>query len=114
MNDQPIAVNVEKRNDAVIVSPDGDIDLHRSPALRDHIRRAVDGRPKRLIVDLQRVPYMDSSGLATLVEAMQLTRRQSTSLVICGLQPRVKSIFEIARLESVFTIAADVDAACSK
>jgi anti-sigma B factor antagonist len=47
---------------------------------------------------------MDSSGVATLVEAMQVARKQGGRLVLCGLQEKVRSIFEIARLDMVFTI----------
>ena len=54
---------------------------------------------------------MDSSGVATFIEAMQVARKHQTSLVLCNLQDRVRSIFEIARLEMVFTIASDTEAA---
>ena len=47
---------------------------------------------------------MDSSGVATLVEAMQLSRKQNASLVLFSMQDKVRSIFEIARLDRVFTI----------
>jgi anti-sigma B factor antagonist len=56
---------------------------------------------------------MDSSGVATLVEAMQIARKQSTRLVLCGMQSKVRSIFEIARLDRVFTIVDDREAAAT-
>lgn len=106
-----IEVTTEQRGDALVVTPTGDIDLHRSPAFRERLKEVASSKPARLIVDLSRVPYMDSSGVATLVEAMQISRRQSTELVLCGLQDKVRSIFEIARLDMVFKIAPDTDAA---
>ena len=54
---------------------------------------------------------MDSTGLATLVEAMQLGRRSGTRVVLCALADRVRSIIEIARLDTVFVIAPDREAA---
>ena len=90
---------------ATIVAPEGDIDLSRSPALRSSLKEAMAAKPKRLIVDLGLVDYMDSSGVATLVEALQIARRGSTRMVLCGMKDRVRSIFEIARLDTVFTIA---------
>jgi anti-sigma B factor antagonist len=54
---------------------------------------------------------MDSSGIATLVEALQLTRKHSGRLILAGLSERVREIFEIAHLESVFELAPAVDAA---
>jgi len=55
------------------------------------------------------VPYMDSSGVATLVEAMQTARRTGGRLILCSMQAKVRSIFEIARLDTVFTIVASAD-----
>ena len=54
---------------------------------------------------------MDSSGVATFVEAMQLARRKGSRLVLCDLQERVRSIFEIARLDMVFTIVDSTEEA---
>lgn len=104
-------VHVEEQTEGIILIPEGDVDLHRSPALRERLKRVAQKKPRRLIVDLSRVPYMDSSGVATLVEAMQITRRQSTTLVLCGMQDRVRSIFEIAKLNQVFRIVPDREAA---
>ena len=56
--------------------------------------------------------YYDGSGrVATLVEALQQCRSPEATLVLSGLQPRVRSVFEIAKLDAVFTIRDDVDAA---
>lgn len=104
-----IHVKTEKRNDAVIVAPHGDIDLTASPALRHELKRVQAQKPSRLVVDLAHVAYMDSSGVATLVEAMQTARRDRTRMVLCAMQDRVRSIFEIAKLDTVFTITSNVD-----
>ena len=95
--------------DAIIIAPVGEIDLSCAPALRKQITAAQSQRPQRLIIDLGEVPYMDSSGVATLVEAMQNARRSGSKLVLCCLQAKVRSIFEIARLDTVFTIVASTD-----
>lgn len=110
MNDSD-AINVETKMtaDGAILSPVGEIDLGRAPAFREHLYTAQQKKPKRLIVDLGQVPYMDSSGVATLVEAMQTARRSGSKLVLCNMQARVRSIFEIARLDSVFLIVASTD-----
>lgn len=104
-------VKTETLEAAVVVAPLGDIDLSGSPTLRQELRRAQMSKLPKLVVDLRGVSYMDSSGVATLVEAMQMARKSNTKLVLCNMQPRVRSIFEIARLDSVFTIVPDVSAA---
>lgn len=110
-DEDQIKVHSEQRGDATILAPEGDIDLGRSPTLRNSLKQVQSGKPARLIVDLARVDYMDSSGVATLVEALQLARRNRTEMVLCSMQDRVRSIFEIARLDTVFKIAPDVDSA---
>lgn len=87
-----------------VVRPVGDVDLSRSPLLREAISEAQQSNPLRIIIDLSGVPYMDSSGVATLVEAMTIARKQKCTLVLCNMQDKVRAIFEITRLDSVFTI----------
>lgn len=99
-------VRTETKPSGVVVSPSGDVDLSSSRELQGHLRKAMESKPQRLVVNLSKVPYMDSSGVATLVEAMQIARKQSTRLVLCQMQDKVRSIFEIARLDRVFTIVA--------
>lgn len=89
----------------------GDVDLSSSPKLRDAILEAVGPRSPSLAVNLAGVTYMDSSGLATLVEAFQTTRTHGGHLVLFGLTDRIRRIFELAHLDHVFRILADEQAA---
>lgn len=76
-----LVVDVETLPDGSLLRPKGDVDMARSPALRIKLTEALKGKPARLVVDLSDVPYMDSSGLATLIEALQTTRKiRSSSL----------------------------------
>jgi anti-sigma B factor antagonist len=108
---EEIEVQQEQREGVTILTPMGEIDLSRAPALRTHLGQALLARPTRLVINLAHVPYMDSSGVATFVEAMQLARRRGSKLVLCALQDRVRSIFEIARLDMVFTIVGNTEEA---
>lgn len=106
-----LSVTTEVVPEGEVVIPRGDVDLSGSPVLRNELKKAQQKRPKRIIVDLSKVGYMDSTGLATLVEAMQQGRKFTTRIVLCSLTDRVRSIIEIARLDSVFVVAADREAA---
>lgn len=109
MSDDTVNIAVEQMESvgAVVVSPEGDIDMSRSPELRTALRRVLDQNPGHLVVDLSGVSYMDSSGLATLVEAMRTSKAASGRMVLCGLSKKVKAIFEIAKLHQFFEIAED-------
>ena len=96
-----------------IFSHDGAIDLHVSPEVRAALREIIDEKPKRLVVDLSRVPYVDSSGLAVLIGAKQELEAGGGTFVLAGAQQAVRTILESARLDQYFRLVSDVDAAVS-
>jgi len=103
--------------DAVLVTLRGEIDLHNSPAIRATLFGYLDAhKPKKLILNLAQVPYMDSSAIAVLVEALQKLRKADPKnrLFLTDLQPRVKGLLEIARLGTIFVITADEAEALAK
>lgn len=110
-NAEPLKVDVETREGVTIVRPMGEVDLSNSPELREALRSSLAKRPARLVVDMSSVPSMDSSAIATLIEAMRTSGRQGVSLVLCAVSDRVHSVLEIARLTTVFDIRKDLDAA---
>lgn len=113
MSDHLLTIKVSQQGNTTVVAPMGDIDLTGSPLLKVELRKvgAAVPPPERVVVDLSNVSYMDSSGLATLVESLQASRRLRFKLVVCGLQPRVRAIFDIAKLAMVFTIVPTLDQA---
>jgi anti-sigma B factor antagonist len=99
--------NVRLQESDLLASVHGEIDLHNSPDLRGHLLRLLEQtRPKRLILNLQDVPYMDSSAIAVLVETLQKLRKSGGTVCLTSLQPRVQGLLEIARLETIFTVTA--------
>ncbi len=90
---------------------DGEIDLHVSPGIASSLKAIIDAKPKKVVVDLARVSYIDSSGLAVLIEGMQNVAGYGGLFSLAGLQETVRPIFEIARLDQVFRIFPDVDSA---
>jgi anti-sigma B factor antagonist len=105
----------EVRGDAVVAAVRGEIDLHNSPELRIALLGILaKSSPKKLILNLGQVPYMDSSAVAVLVEALQKLRRFGGKLMLTDLQPRVKGLLEIARLDSIFVLAVSEAEALSK
>jgi anti-sigma B factor antagonist len=93
---------------AAVVAVRGEIDLHNSPDLRGVLLELLEQhKPKRLIMNFAQVPYMDSSAIAVLVEALQKMRKLGGRIFLTDLQPRVKGLLEIARLDSIFVVAKD-------
>lgn len=111
---QSAFIRVERPEQGVVVlAPTSDIDMSRSPDLRTAIRQEMGSGVHKMVIDLDEVEYMDSSGLATLVEAMRNAGGGKTRLVICNMNQKVSAIFEIARLDSFFSIVASREDAIS-
>src|SRR5947207_13569655 len=95
-----------------VFATEGAIDLHVSPELRASVRAIIDDeKPKRLVVDLSRVPYIDSSGLAVLIGAMQTLELEGGLFLLAGAQEGVRMILESARLDQYFRLFPSVEAA---
>src|ERR1700748_811715 len=89
----------------------GEIDLHVSPVVTASLTAMIEKKPERMVIDLSDVTYIDSAGLAALIQAMQKVEAYGGKFLLAGLQETVRSIFEISRLDQVFQVFPDVDTA---
>ena len=96
--------DIKREDDNTIIALTGDVDMKHSMSLRDIIITELDPKPAALLIDLSQVSFMDSSGLAVIIEALQRTNKAKTKLKLFGMKQQVRNIFEIARLEKVFQI----------
>jgi anti-sigma B factor antagonist len=87
-----------------IVELSGEVDLHHSVELRDILGRHAEEKRPRLIVDFSGVSYIDSSGLATFIEYLQRALGYGGRVAIGGVGERLRTIFDIARLDQIFSI----------
>ncbi len=109
------SVRIDEKLSAVIATLKGEIDLHNSPAIRTTLLELLaKHQPKKLVLNLSQVPYMDSSAIAVLVESLQRIRKFGGKIFLTDLQPRVKGLLEIARLDSIFGICKDEADALAK
>ena len=97
--------------DVPIVSIVGDIDLESSPKLREFLKPLSTQKTPKLLLDFAGVNYIDSSGLATLIEYFQSVQGYGGKMALASLSPRVKNVFEIVRLEQIFSLHPDVPSA---
>lgn len=104
----------ELKNNITIVRASGDIDLSNSSLLRKEFAKLLKENKPLILVDLSEVAYMDSSGLATLVEAMQNVKKANGTFILCGVKNNVKNMFEIARLNEIFPINDDIPSALER
>ncbi|HYA40994.1 MAG TPA: STAS domain-containing protein [Syntrophobacteraceae bacterium] len=102
-------IRIDERKPGVfVVSLGGDLDMSSSPQVRDMLLPIFRRKVSHIIVDLSEVPYIDSSGIATFVEALQLSRKGQVRFSLAGACRRVESIFDLAYLKNIFEMAPDL------
>lgn len=114
MADGTLQVGFETQGTAVVVSPQGEIGYSEATVFRTWLRKAHDAKAPRVVVDLSKVDYMNTPGVATLVESLQIAKKAKTRLILCGMNEKVFAIFKIARLDTVFEITPTAADAIAK
>jgi anti-sigma B factor antagonist len=94
---------VREEQGKLVVSFGGEVDLEHSPKAREVLLECV-AKERDIFVDLSGVSYIDSSGVASLVEAFQSTRKQGTGFSLVAVNPAAMRVLELARLDKIFTI----------
>jgi len=98
-------ISVRQLDKTSVFDISGDIDLSTSPELRKALLREIkDRRIPRVVINLQGVQYVDSSGVASLVEGLKASRDVGSRLVLCGLNSRVKEVLRLSRLGTIFEV----------
>ncbi len=105
-----MASNLSEAPNQDVVRLVGSIDLEHSPEIRRRLLDAVAGRVS-VFVDLSEVTYIDSSGIACLVEALQTARNHSADLDLVAVSRQAMRVLELARLDMVFSIHDDLASA---
>ena len=90
-----------------VVELAGDVDLSCSPELRATILESLE-RGRNLLIDLAKVTYIDSSGVASLVEGYQTAKKRKLRFGLVGVSDAALSVLKLARLDKVFPIHATV------
>lgn len=86
------------------------IDAAIAISFKDHMRALTDTAPDRIVLDMTRVDFIDSSGLGAIVAAMKHASPERR-VELAGLSASVKKVFSLTRMDTVFTIHADLNAA---
>lgn len=101
--------NTKEESGYAVIELSGEVDLSCSPDARKQILECL-GEKKDLLVDLSQVSYIDSSGVASLVEGFQTAKKKSLKFGLVGVSAAAMSVLQLARLDKVFPIHDSVEA----
>lgn len=108
-----LTLTTHQTDGRTVVVVGGEIDVYTAPKLRDKISELVGAGNHSLLVDLEQVEFLDSTGLGVLVGGLKKVRAEDGSMALICSQDRLLKIFRITGLAKVFTIHESVDAALS-
>jgi len=94
---------IKDQDGVTIVAIEGDVDLHSSPEARKIFLDCV-GRNQPVLVDLSNVGYIDSSGVASLVESLQAAKKSGRNFALVSVSEAALKVLNLARLDKVFSI----------
>ena len=99
---------VNEYEKCIVLGLNGEVDLSCSPQAREQILKELK-KGKKLLVDLSEVEYIDSSGVASLVEGFQVARGQNQEFALVGVSKAAMQVLQLARLDKVFTLLDTVE-----
>ena len=107
-------ISARRQDKATIFDVSGDIDLATSPELRKALLYELrEARMPRVILNLKAVRYMDSSGVASLVEGLKVSRGLGARLILYGLNTSVREVLQLSKLLKIFEIYENEEQAVS-
>jgi anti-sigma B factor antagonist len=106
-----VDVAIEKKDDIVICRVSGEITFSTSPDLRTRLMAAIDGGAKKVVINLSGVGYVDSSGMATLVELLQKIKSLEGDLKLAEAPDKIIEILDMVRLKDIFDFEETEDKA---
>ena len=96
---------------ATVVAAAGRIDSSTSSLFEDELARVLDRASSALVIDLTEVEYMSSAGLRVLLMTAKKAKAAGERLILCGLSPHIREVFDVSGFSSIFDIADDAAAA---
>ena len=104
-----LGLDVTERDGWAVLAVSGEVDVATVPRLREQLHGLVAQGSNRIIVDLDGVDFLDSTGLGVLVGALKRVRSNDGELSLVCTQPRIRKVFEVTGLTKVFSLFDSVD-----
>jgi anti-sigma B factor antagonist len=106
-----IKVEARKSGDWAVVDVEGEVDVFTAPKLREQIIALLTGGSTRIVVNLEKVGFMDSTGLGVLVGGLKRVKEKEGTLALAGAHGTVLRVLNVTGLNSVFPLHDTVDQA---
>ena len=107
-------ISQREADKVVILDIQGEIDLYNAPEIKDTMQKLIEAQKYSIIINLEKVSYIDSSGIGALISGLSNLKKYQGSLKIINVYASVKKVFELTKLTSFFEIYDSEEEAISK
>ncbi|MBN2248132.1 MAG: STAS domain-containing protein [Coriobacteriia bacterium] len=104
-------ITTERTGESCVIAVAGEVDVYTAPGLKREIGTALEDGCTDVIVDLERIGFIDSSGLGVLVSALRKAKEQGGTMRLVCTRESILKIFRITGLDKVFPLFASVEEA---
>ncbi|MEI6876700.1 MAG: STAS domain-containing protein [Spirochaetota bacterium] len=107
-------LKIRKSGESYIIDVNGEMDLYNSYRLKELVMKMLEKKVERFIVNLERVDYIDSSGIGALIYICSTIKKMNLRLVITNIHGSVKKVIELTKLMGYFPISANIEDALAR
>jgi anti-sigma B factor antagonist len=112
--EKTVQISARRRDKSTILDVSGDIDFANSLEVRQSVLHEIrESHSQRVVVNLSQVHYIDSSGVASLVEGLKASRDLGSRFILFGISPTVREVLQLSRLIKVFEVYDNEEQALS-
>ncbi len=97
-------ITTRNKDDIVVLDITGEIDLYNAPEIKDIINKLIEEQKYNVIINLEKVSYIDSSGIGALISSLSNLKKYQGGLKIINVYASVRKVFELTKLTSFFEI----------
>lgn len=98
-------IKIDQKNNVWVCRMNGEIDINTAPQIKKVFDKILSEKREKILINFKEVSYVDSSGLATLVEMLKNIRSYGGKLKLSNLSSKIRGLFEITKLEKLFDIS---------
>ena len=102
---------LRETEDIAILDIEGEIDLYNAPEMKEIVKKLIDEKKLKIIVNLSKVSYIDSSGIGALISSVTAIKKGNGAMKLINVYASVKKVFELTKLTSFFEIYDSEEAA---
>ena len=104
-----LGLDVTEHNGHTVLAVQGEVDVYTAPRLRERLVELVTEGKRKIVVDLEGVDFLDSTGLGTIISALKRVRTHGGDMRLVCTQPRIRRLFEITGLDKAVPLHASLD-----